>query len=76
MKAKLYANFTPEMTSDAPELAHTYVVFTNGSSNNRGNGEGLILENKSCLVIEVSLYFEFCTTNNQVEYEAFRNVSH
>lgn len=30
----------------------------------------MIMENSSVLVVEVSLSFEFPTTNNQVEYEA------
>lgn len=32
---------------------------------------GLILKNNVCLVVEVSLSFEFPTTHDQAEYEAF-----
>lgn len=39
------------------------------SSNSRGSGAVVILENNIGLVVEVSLRIEFLTTNNQVEYE-------
>ncbi|KAI5417582.1 hypothetical protein KIW84_042260 [Lathyrus oleraceus] len=41
-----------------------------GSSNSRGSGVDVILENDSRLVVEASLRFEFSTTTNQAEYEA------
>lgn len=51
------------------EPSNTCEVFTNGSSNSRESGVGLILENEVDLMIEISPCFEFSTTNNQVEYE-------
>lgn len=52
------------------EPGRTWVVFTYGPSNSCGRGERVIIENNFRLVIEVSLRFEFPTTNNQAEYEA------
>lgn len=52
------------------EQGRTWTMFTYGSSNNCGSGEGVILKNNSGLMIEVSLCFEFLTTKNHVEYEA------
>ena len=40
------------------------------SSNTKGCGVGVILENTDGLLIEYSLKFEFPTSNNQAEYEA------
>lgn len=45
--------------------------FTYGLSNRRGSRANLLLESEVGLTIEVSLHFEFTTTNNQVEYEVF-----
>lgn len=47
-----------------------WVVFTDGSSNNKGSDTNVILENIFSLVMEISVRFEFATTNNQAEYEA------
>lgn len=52
------------------ELDRTWVVFTYRPSNSCGRGERVIIENNFILMIEVSLRFEFSTTNNQAEYEA------
>lgn len=49
--------------------SNTCDVFTNGSSNSQESGVDIILENEVDLMIEISLCFEFSTTNNQVEYE-------
>lgn len=46
------------------------MVSIDRSSNNRGSEVEVILENNCGLMIEVSLRFEFPTTNNQPEYEA------
>ncbi|MCI71307.1 putative gag polyprotein, partial [Trifolium medium] len=48
-----------------------WTIFVDGSSNPRGSGAGIILENDEEVLIEVSLGFAFPTTNNQAEYEAF-----
>lgn len=62
------------MTSITLELAHTWIVFTEGSSTNHRSEVDLILYNENGLVIELSMHFEFSTTNNHVEYEAFITV--
>ena len=69
LKAWLFAEFIAEMTPCILELAHTWAVFTKGASNDKGSGAGLILENEAESVIDVSLRFEFFTTNNQEEYK-------
>lgn len=70
LKASLFANFLAEMTLMPLEPDHTWVVFMDGSSNSLARGATMILENGLGVVVEVSLRFEFPTTNNQVEYEA------
>lgn len=69
LKALLFIDFFIEMTHVPSEPDHTYIIFTYGSINNRGNGACITLENNSGLVVEVSLRFDFLTINNQAEYE-------
>lgn len=64
-------DFIVEITSTIQKLASTWVIFTDGSSNRRGSGIDLILDNTVYLVIEVFILFEFSITNNQAEYESF-----
>lgn len=45
------------------------MVFIKGSSNNKGSDASVIFENSSSLVVEIFVWFEFLTTNNQAEYE-------
>jgi ribonuclease HI len=46
------------------------MIYVDGSSNTKGCGVGVILENSDGLAIEYSLKFEFPTSNNLDEYEA------
>jgi len=42
-----------------------------GSSNSKGSGAGVIIENNEGIAVEVSLGLSFLVTNNTAEYEAF-----
>lgn len=46
------------------------MIFTYGLSSSQGSTVDVIIENNFGLVLEVSLRFEFLTTNNQTGYEA------
>ncbi|XP_016195553.1 uncharacterized protein LOC107636566 [Arachis ipaensis] len=63
------ADFVVEYTNalGAPVLWSLYV---DDSSNKAGSGAGIILESGQGTQIELSLKFEFSTSNNQAEYEA------
>jgi ribonuclease HI len=65
IKAQVLADFLAEMTPPREWMIYVY-----GSSNTKGCGAGVILENSDGLAIEYSLKFDFPTSNNQVEYEA------
>ena len=47
-----------------------WTIYVDGSSNIKGCGAGVILENSEGLAVEYSLRFDFPTSNNQAEYEA------
>jgi ribonuclease HI len=70
IKAQVLADFRAAMTH--PEESHPgeWTIYVDGSSNTKGCGAGVILENTDGLAIEYSLKFEFLTSNNQAEYEA------
>jgi len=42
-----------------------------GSSNSKGSGARIIVENGEGMIVEISLGLSFLVTNNTVEYEAF-----
>jgi ribonuclease HI len=46
------------------------MIYVDGSSNTKGCGAGVILENSDGLAIEYSLKFEFPTSNNQAKIVA------
>lgn len=71
MNAQVFVDFIAEMTLVALDASNTWVMFTDRSSESRKNGVKLMLENKVSLLVEVSLWFKFTTTNKQDEYEAF-----
>jgi ribonuclease HI len=71
LKAQVLADFIAEMTPTATESKNKWTIFVDGSSNSKGSGAGIILENEDETLIEVSLELSFQTTNNQAEYEAF-----
>lgn len=59
------ADFLAELTDAPQKLDHIWVVFIDGSYNGKGSGACIILENNSGMVVEVSLIFEFMSSNNQ-----------
>lgn len=61
----MFAYFLAEMMSVTPDPSATWNVFTNESSKGMGNGTNLILESDTWLIVEVSMCFDFTTTNNQ-----------
>jgi len=75
LKAHTFANFIAEMTfpDDANEEG-IWTIFVDGSSNSKGSGAGVIVENNNGIVIKLSLGLCFAMTNNTVEYEAFLAV--
>jgi hypothetical protein len=52
---RVFADFLAELTPPTSESCTRWTVFTYISSNTRGSGEGLILENNKGLVVEMSL---------------------
>jgi len=59
------------MTFPAEESTEEWTVFVDGSSNSKGSGAGVIVENSEGIVFEISLGLSFPVTNNAAEYEAF-----
>ncbi|XP_061360758.1 uncharacterized protein LOC133304723 [Gastrolobium bilobum] len=71
IKAQAFADFVVEMTQpEGKQENGWWKLFVDGSSNKRGSGVGVIIENPEGAVVEHSLALEFPTTNNQAEYEA------
>jgi ribonuclease HI len=71
LKAQVLADFIAEMTLSVTSGKNKWTIFVDGSSNSKGSGAGIILENEEGVLVEVSLELSFQTTNNQAEYEAF-----
>ncbi|XP_072060167.1 uncharacterized protein [Arachis hypogaea] len=59
-----------EYAGDQEEASTTWELYMDGSSNKIGSGADIILVNQEGTQIEVSLKFEFPTSNNQAKYEA------
>ncbi|XP_068477030.1 uncharacterized protein [Phaseolus vulgaris] len=73
IKSYVYANFVVELSSVATHQEEAYfrwVLSLDGSSNQQGNGAGVILEGPNGLLIEQALRFAFNASNNQAEYKA------
>ena len=51
-------------------VAPSWKVYTDGASNRKGAGVGVVLITPEKLIMEKSLRLGFSTTNNEVEYEA------
>jgi ribonuclease HI len=64
------ANFLAEITHPGESHPGEWMIYVDDSSNTKGCGTGVILENSDGLAIEYSLNFEFPISNNQAEYEA------
>jgi hypothetical protein len=71
LKAQVFADFLAEMTFPLEESSDEWTVFVDGSSNSRGNGAGIIVEDNKGIVVEISLTLSFPVTNNTAEYEAY-----
>ncbi|RDY05633.1 hypothetical protein CR513_10508, partial [Mucuna pruriens] len=71
-KAQALADFITELTliSTPTTKKREWYLSVDGSSNQIGNGVGVILEGPEGVLIEQSLHFEFKASNNQAEYEA------
>jgi hypothetical protein len=70
IKAQVLADFLAEMTHLGEAHPMEWMIYVNGSSNTKGCGVGVILENSYGLATEYSLKFDFPKSNNQAEYEA------
>lgn len=71
LKAQVFPDYLAEMTFPAEENTKEWIVFVDGSSNSKGSGAGVIVENSEGIIIEISLSLSFPVTNNTTEYEAF-----
>jgi len=71
LKAQILAYFLSEMTFPTEENKEGWTVFVDESSNSKGNGAGIIVENGEGMVVEISLGLSFPVTNNTTEYKAF-----
>ncbi|XP_061371469.1 uncharacterized protein LOC133314049 [Gastrolobium bilobum] len=74
IKSQALADFVRELTSIQSESSNnpdTWNVYVDGSSNSKGSGAGVIIENPEGVAIEYSMQLDFETSNNKAEYEAF-----
>jgi ribonuclease HI len=71
LKAQVFADFLTEMTFPPEESSEEWTVFVDGSSNSKGSGAGIIVEDNKCIIVKISLALSFPVTNNTAEYEAF-----
>lgn len=72
LKVQVFADFVAEMTFPTEENGEgVWTIFVDESSNSKGSGAGVIIENNKGIVIEVSLGLSFAMTNNTAEFEAF-----
>ena len=70
IKAQVLADFVAEMTHPEAPSPRIWTIYVDGSSNEKGGGAGVTIENSEGIVVEYSLKFGFKTSNNQAEYEA------
>nr|KYP43116.1 Retrovirus-related Pol polyprotein from transposon 17.6 [Cajanus cajan] len=70
IKAQCLADFVNELHRHGQFEEHWWTLHVDGSSNNQGSGEGVILEGPRGITLEQSLRFQFKASNNQAEYEA------
>jgi len=71
LKAHVFADFLAEMTFHTKENKEGWTVFVDGSSNSKGSGARIIVENGKGMGVEISLGLSFLVTNNTTEYKAF-----
>lgn len=46
------------------------MLYVDGTSSSKGSGVGVILKKEGQVIVELSIKFDFPTSNNQAEYEA------
>jgi len=61
------ADFLVELSSEPTTNDPKWILYADGSSNVKGSGAGIILEQPTGLNIEHSLRFDFKTTNNKAK---------
>jgi len=72
IKGRVYADFVVKLSSEATRVDSgdfQWVLSVDGSSNQQGNGAGIILEGPNKLLIDQALRFTFKANNKQAEYE-------
>ncbi|CAL0314908.1 unnamed protein product [Lupinus luteus] len=69
IKSQVLSDFVAEMTAPV-HSEQLWTIYVDGSSNPKGSGAGVLLEDGQGVTIEHSLTFTFQTSNNQAEYEA------
>lgn len=71
IKAQALANFVAKFTvkEDEDRRPVTWMVWMDGSSNQRTRGVGVVLQSLERDLIECVVCFQFPTTNNEAEYE-------
>lgn len=68
IKAQCLADFASELQTQ--EHQTLWMLYVDGSSNNKQCRAGVVLESPSRIKVEQSLRFNFKASNNQAEYEA------
>ncbi|XP_061356159.1 uncharacterized protein LOC133300600 [Gastrolobium bilobum] len=74
INSQALTDFFRELTSiqeESPAKPSTWKIYVDGSSNSKGSGAGVIVENPEGISVEYSLQMKFETSNNQAEYKAF-----
>ena len=73
IKGQVVADFIAEVTHDednGAEGSPQWSIYTDGSSNQRAGGAGIVLLSPEGDKIECMVHLDFPTTNNEAEYEA------
>lgn len=69
IKSQVLADFLVELSGPTPDEV-AWILFVDSSSNLKGSGAGVGLEEQESLILKHSLRFNFSISNNQAEYEA------
>ncbi|XP_019455153.1 PREDICTED: uncharacterized protein LOC109356283 [Lupinus angustifolius] len=70
IKSQVLSDFVAVLAAPEGDPEQIWTIFVDESSNPKGSGAGILLENGQGITIEHSLSFTFPTLNNQAEYEA------
>ena len=68
IKAQSLADFIIQMPTTRQH--DQWTLYVDGASSKKGSGAGIVLEGPDNFQVEMTLRFEFRTSNNQAEYEA------